>query len=221
MVVVGFLVMSPLVMLMIVIEAQARPGPAYGIVKTLASIWFCVVGIVHLDLLKEASSTRSFFFAAIVVALVGDLLLIPKGRKRVFLVGLVAFLVAHVLYIPAWSARGLDPRVTLVTGVVVAFVSASVLRWLRPHVSGAMWGAVVVYVVVIGAMVSTALGAVAQGAHGTGGVTPALALGALSFWCSDLCVARQRFVRPGLVNRIVGIPLYYFGQLGLIAGFGG
>jgi uncharacterized membrane protein YhhN len=108
--------------------------------------------------------------------------------------------------------------VTAAIAVVVIIVSAVVLRWLRPHVKGPLWGAVVVYVVIIGAMLATAWGAVAHGATVSGGVTPALGGGALSFWCSDLFVARQRFVRPGLVNRVVGIPLYYFGQLGLIAG---
>jgi hypothetical protein len=29
------------------------------------------------------------------------------------------------------------------------------------------------------------------------------------FWLSDLCVARERFVTQGFVNRAIGLPLYY------------
>jgi uncharacterized membrane protein YhhN len=218
MLIAGLVIMAPLVMVMILVEARGRPGPAYGVTKTLASIWFCVVGIVALDDVASTQASRPWFIAALLCSLLGDVLLIPKGRKRVFLAGLVAFLVAHALFIPAWSVRGLHTGVTAAIAVVVIIVSAVVLRWLRPHVKGPLWGAVVVYVVIIGAMLATAWGAVAHGATVSGGVTPALGGGALSFWCSDLFVARQRFVRPGLVNRVVGIPLYYFGQLGLIAG---
>jgi uncharacterized membrane protein YhhN len=38
-------------------------------------------------------------------------------------------------------------------------------------------------------------------------------LGAALFFASDLLVARDRFVRPGLANRLVGLPLYYAAQV--------
>lgn len=33
------------------------------------------------------------------------------------------------------------------------------------------------------------------------------------FWCSDLAVARDRFIAPGFVNRLWGLPLYYAAQV--------
>jgi uncharacterized membrane protein YhhN len=39
------------------------------------------------------------------------------------------------------------------------------------------------------------------------------AVGALLFYLSDLAVARHRFVHPAFVNRAIGLPLYYVGQL--------
>jgi len=41
----------------------------------------------------------------------------------------------------------------------------------------------------------------------------ALLAGALSFYVSDLAVARDRFVAPGFSNRLWGLPLYYGGTL--------
>ena len=35
---------------------------------------------------------------------------------------------------------------------------------------------------------------------------------ALLFYASDFFVARDRFVRPGFVNRLIGLPLYYAAQ---------
>jgi hypothetical protein len=36
--------------------------------------------------------------------------------------------------------------------------------------------------------------------------------GALSFYVSDVFVARQRFVKSAFLNRLIGLPLYYGGQ---------
>jgi len=37
-------------------------------------------------------------------------------------------------------------------------------------------------------------------------------LGALSFYCSDVFVARDRFMQREMLNRTIGLPLYYAGQ---------
>ena len=41
---------------------------------------------------------------------------------------------------------------------------------------------------------------------------PTIFLGAAMFYVSDLSVARDKFVAPGLVNRLWGLPLYYAAQ---------
>lgn len=38
------------------------------------------------------------------------------------------------------------------------------------------------------------------------------AAGAVAFYVSDVFVARDRFMKGGFVNRLVGLPLYYAGQ---------
>jgi hypothetical protein len=37
-------------------------------------------------------------------------------------------------------------------------------------------------------------------------------IGALSFYASDIFVARNQFVIDAYVNRLIGLPLYYFAQ---------
>jgi uncharacterized membrane protein YhhN len=37
-------------------------------------------------------------------------------------------------------------------------------------------------------------------------------VGALGFYVSDVFVARNRFIKPEFLNRLIGLPLYYGGQ---------
>jgi uncharacterized membrane protein YhhN len=66
---------------------------------------------------------------------------------------------------------------------------------------------VLAYMAVITAMVALAFGAVVRGG------TPWIAIGAVGFYASDLSVARDQFVKPGFVNRVWGLPLYYVAQV--------
>jgi uncharacterized membrane protein YhhN len=66
---------------------------------------------------------------------------------------------------------------------------------------------VLAYMTVISSMVALALGTVA--AHGD----PWIAVGAIAFYLSDLAVAREKFVSPGWLNRLWGLPLYYGAQM--------
>jgi uncharacterized membrane protein YhhN len=66
---------------------------------------------------------------------------------------------------------------------------------------------VLAYIVVISTMVVLAAGA----AWGT--QQWVILLGAVMFYFSDVSVARDRFVAPGFINGLWGLPLYYGGQL--------
>jgi len=213
----SFVAMCMLCLAMIIIEGKKKlPRSVYATLKIIAATLFVVVGFFRADIETDAGR---LFVAALVLSWIGDLLLIPKGHKRIFLAGLVAFLLAHVMYVPAFVARGVDV-VALIGAAVVTLVPISiVLRWLDPKVKGTMRSAVVAYVFVISAMLATAFGCVVSGASTSGGVSPVLFVGALVFYLSDVVVARERFVAPGYINRVFGIPLYFFAQLLLIAGF--
>jgi uncharacterized membrane protein YhhN len=171
--------------------------------KPLASLGF-------LGVAWAGGALESSYGTAVGVGLVlcwwGDVLLIRKER-RWFLAGLVAFLAGHVAYGVAFALAGLDPRGIAAGGLFVGVSAVPILRWLWPNVQGAMRGPVGAYVAVISGMVALACGASVAGG-------PLIALvGALLFYASDLFVARQRFVRAGSVNRLIGLPLYYGGQL--------
>ncbi len=137
----------------------------------------------------------------------GDLFLV-SSNARIFLFGLAAFFLAHVAYAAAFIALGVNPLWTAGAAVVLAVPAALLLRWLRPHL-GDMRNPVYAYVTIISAMTALAAGAAMNGAPWS---VPA---GAALFYVSDIFVARNRFVRPGPLNDLCGLPLYYAAQIAL------
>lgn len=145
-------------------------------------------------------------FAGAVLGAIGDVFLIRKEDKRWFLFGLVAFLFGHLGYVASFALRGVEAGATATAFALLLLPAALVVRWLWPR-AGRLRVPVLAYILVITAMMAAAIGAVRAGA------TPMIALGAGMFYLSDLCVARERFVAPGFVNKLVGQPLYFGGQL--------
>lgn len=191
---------------------QRRDAPGFDrMVKMAAS-----TGLVSVALSVDATASTygRLVLGAIALSWVGDLLLTFVDRGA-FLGGLFAFLAAHIAYIAAFSVRGIDPAWLIVAGVLLVAVAAVVWRWLRPHVGDPFRRPVLVYTVVITAMVAAALGTTGLS------LDARIPLGAAAFYLSDLAVARNRFVAPGSINRVVGLPLYYTGQVLLALSAGG
>jgi uncharacterized membrane protein YhhN len=170
--------------------------------KTTASASFVVLGLLRLG---GAGGVGSWIVVGLVLCAAGDLLLLGHGRS--FDLGLLAFLLGHGAYVVAF-ATALPPAAWWRPAVLpLGLAAAAVLRWLWPHL-GRRRLPVTAYVVAISAMVWGAV-AVARG-----GVLPATAaVGAILFYLSDLAVARQRFVKAEFLNRGIGLPLYYAGQV--------
>ena len=144
----------------------------------------------------------------LVLSVVGDLALLSRA-KPAFLGGLVAFLLAHVAYVIAFVKLGVSVPGLAVMTPPVALFSALIWHWLSPH-TGELTRPVVAYIVVISAMVTCA----AAAWFAQMDATRSWLLGAaILFFLSDLCVARDRFVAPGVDNRSIGLPLYYVSQL--------
>lgn len=143
---------------------------------------------------------------AILVALFfswwGDLFLDLKGT---FLYGLVAFLLGHVSFAAAFLVHGVSWKWVIRVVPVLAVAVGGVLVWLG-NSPGEMLYPVYAYIVVITAMVALSFGAKGRGASWW------VVVGAVMFYLSDICVARGRFVAPGPINPLIGLPLYFGAQ---------
>lgn len=144
--------------------------------------------------------------AGLGLSFVGDVFLMIPGRLP-FLTGLVSFLLAHLGYVGAFLVAGVSVTWAVVAAAGAFAVAWLVVRWLLPHVEDEMRGPVLGYVVVITVMVSLAVGTLGAG------LTALIVAGAVLFYVSDLFVARDRFVTPGFMNALIGLPLYYIAQV--------
>lgn len=146
---------------------------------------------------------------AILVGLVcswwGDLFLSLSGATS-FMMGLIAFLLAHIAYSVAFLLHGVRPA-WIATGLAFAVAAGvPITAWLHPHL-GTMQYPVYAYIGAISLMVSLAVGTQGKAAN------PYLILGALLFYVSDIFVARQRFVESGMENALIGLPVYFLAQM--------
>lgn len=145
----------------------------------------------------------------LVLSLGGDVALMFESSKA-FVIGLVLFLLAHVVYSIAFTVpNGFHPQ-DLISAAVLLAVGVAVYLALRPGL-GSMKGPVILYIVVICVMVNRAVSAFFGDAFST---TQAwlMTLGATLFWLSDLLLAINRFRRP-IKAEPLGLFLYYGGQL--------
>ncbi len=180
------------------------PGDHYlaGIFKMFASTGFILLCV-------QAGGINSTYGLVILVGLIfswwGDLFLISKSVP-IFMMGLVAFLLAHVAYCVAFVLHGVNLSPALYALGIIAIIGALVVYWLYPYL-GTMRAPVLSYMVVISVMVVLAAATAFVTSHYV------ILAGALLFYCSDIFVARERFVGESKVNGFVGLPLYYLGQV--------
>ncbi len=145
----------------------------------------------------------------LVLSLGGDVALMFRNQ-RMFLIGLVLFLLAHVVYSVVFTVpNGFHPQ-DLVTAAVLLLVAVVPFFYLRPGL-GSMQGPVLLYILVICFMVSRAVSTF-FGEYFSQTQAWLLTCGAILFMLSDLLLAINRFRHPFRAEPL-GLFLYYGGQL--------
>jgi uncharacterized membrane protein YhhN len=186
--------------------AVARAAKRLEYATKPGAIALLVLVAVALD--PVFGDTRAWFVAALVLCLLGDVLLMLPADRFVF--GLVSFLLAHVAY-----TIGLDLHAGTAAALVVASVVVSVaivalavpiLGRIRAGDQRELAGPVAAYMLVISAMLVSALA--------TGNVWAGT--GAALFFVSDALIAWNRFVRPLAFAPVAIMVTYHLGQAGLV-----
>jgi uncharacterized membrane protein YhhN len=145
----------------------------------------------------------------LIFGLIGDVCL-ALPQQKMFFMGLVSFLMGHIFYVFGFFSVTHTTAWTWVGSLVVLLVSVTVYWWLRPHL-GEMKIPVVIYIIVISIMISGACSLLGNPDLAKSGRLMAF-LGAVSFYFSDVFVARDRFLKKEFLNRLIGLPMYYAGQ---------
>lgn len=162
-----------------------------------------------------------WFGLGILLSLVGDVLLMIS-LDRFFLLGLVAFLLAHIFYVigfniplPALSAW------SVILVILIGWGGSKIIRRILVSVDekgqGRMRMPITLYSMVISIML---LSAMIKLNDLTWNASAALlvSLGAFLFYISDIILAWNKFVNPITHGRIYNIAAYHLGQILLIAG---
>jgi uncharacterized membrane protein YhhN len=145
----------------------------------------------------------------IVLSVVGDTALLWSSN-RAFIVGLAAFLLAHISYVVAFAGVAVWSPHVAVVAVVMAIVTTLLLRAIWPGAAG-LHVPVVLYGTVITTMVVTASATLG----GPLALAPAAALGAPIFYVSDSSLALNKFRRPIPHAALLTLGVYWLGQLGI------
>lgn len=177
---------------------------AFYVLKPLTTLL-----ILGLALTQPASFDLHPFYrplvaAGLVCSLMGDVLLML--RREQFVGGLVAFLVAHLLYIRAFTLDG--ARVTWWIVLPLAAYAAVLLRILLPHAGARLKAPVTAYALVLLAMTWAAAERCAGGLSGGAFA----AAGGVLFVASDSALAINRFARPFRGADAVILATYYAAQ---------
>jgi uncharacterized membrane protein YhhN len=161
-----------------------------------------------------------WFALGMLFSLIGDVLLL--WLDRMFLHGLVSFLLAQIAYVIGFNSPPSDVSLwAFAMAVIVALGSARVLRRILSALAEKgntrMRLPVTVYGLVITLMLLSAMLKLTDPLWGAG-ASLLVALGAFLFYLSDIVLAWLKFVTPIQNGRVINIGLYHLGQICIAAG---
>ncbi len=169
----------------------------------------------------KLSGAPLWFGLGILISLTGDILLMIS-LDRLFLAGLVAFLLAHAAYligfnipIPEISAWGFF--LAIMVGLGGMRVIRRILTALAANKNGRMRTPIIIYGTVISLMLLSAMMKM-NDITWTANAGALVSVGAFLFYVSDIILAWHKFVTPIQNGRIYNIGAYHLGQIMLIAG---
>ncbi len=189
------------------------------VLKPLASGLVILVAAFAIGRTGAEVRYAALLLGGLTLSLGGDLALLFKESRSLFLAGLLLFLSAHLFYAAAFiQLSGFHSRDLVITGTV--FVPGALAVALLWNGLGALKFPAAAYLLAITFMLSRAAALLFSPA-----VPPVQAwlafLGAALFWLSDLVLAVNRF-RTKLTYYPANLAIYYAGQLliALSASFG-
>jgi uncharacterized membrane protein YhhN len=154
---------------------------------------------------------RGFVRISLVGALLGSVsgdILLDLPSTKVFIFGLVAFLVGHLFYTVLFFRHAKRPDGFDKLMIAALVVLAGVMIWIFRGITPALYGPVVLYILVI---ITMSIGALLVPAENR-----MLFMGALLFIASDVVLAVNKFLIVIPYGRVINISLYFIAQLIII-----
>lgn len=150
---------------------------------------------------------RICLVGALICSVCGDILL-DLPYTNLFIFGLVAFLAGHLFYTVLFFRYAKRPDRSGKVIIAGLMLFAGVMIWIFRGIATALYGPVVLYIVVIITMCIGALLVPAENRR--------LFLGALLFIASDVVLAVNKFIVVIPYGRVINISLYFIAQFMII-----
>ena len=164
----------------------------------------------------KGQKQNQFILAALAFSFLGDIFLMAD---KFFIVGLGAFLIAHIFYILAFrseSSRFFSKKELLIPATFVLIYGAILLSIVLPNVGSALKIPIIVYSMTILVMLLTAL-------HRYGNVSAVsfkyVIIGASLFILSDSMIAISKFVTAFPMDGVLIMATYGVGQYLIVVGY--
>ncbi len=175
----------------------------YGVCKTLASagfVWLALSGGM------PGETWARLVLAALSLALLGDIVLIGRDR-RAFAGGMALFFAAHIAFLTAFVVIGPERPILLLAIIPLGVSALTIRRAIVGHLPRTLTYALTAYTALLTVSVATGIAS----AWTMSSITLGLGITLVGF--SDAAVVRERFIRAGFGNKVVGLSAYYAGQL--------
>lgn len=185
------------------------------ILKGSASLFFVLLGLLCFK--ENPSSLSRLLLIGLFFGMIGDILLnlryvFPKNGQKIFLLGILAFLIGHILYLIALLQKADHTKVwyfVIIGAVLAALLLIYIFKTMEVKTAFKIFG--IFYLGAVFIMTAVALGiAVSTPSKGAW----IYAIGAVLFTASDVVLIFNTF--SGVTKfslRITNLTLYYIGQL--------
>lgn len=181
------------------------------ICKALASLCFVLIGFIC----GNGSLSSRLIICGLVFGFIADILVnlrytFKKKGQMLHLIGIISFLIGHILYLSVAVSISDNPLISLVAGIII---SIFLMLWMYKRISVSVV-LKIVGIIYIGAIVLLNTAAIGNMIAMQSSFTCIFALGAVFFLVSDILLILNTFgAKPKRSIRIIHLSLYYLGQV--------
>ena len=201
--------LAVLVPILVFFEIKKQKKGIYPI-KPVCTLLIITAALLSLTLPGHVKAYTLSIILGLILSLGGDVSLMFQEHKKPFMVGLVFFLLAHVVYGVVFLKFAGITSTFYIVGAIFLALGIAVYLFLYPGLES-MKGPVAAYILIITFMVTSA-GSTLAAASFPRSAALCVIIGSILFWFSDVILAANRFRIPMKYNRLSLIP-YFTGQL--------
>lgn len=205
-----FLISSIIFSGIIAVLTADKPNIIFYIFKPLTTLLIIILCFLSFNAQNVVSLYSLLIMLALILSLGGDIALISDSKKAL-MIGLVLFLIAHLIYIANLVYFNGFFGKDIYTALIILIISFIVYRYFYPSLNE-MKVPVALYVFIISFMVWRAISTY-FGTKFSFLQASLLGVGAISFYISDMILAVYKFKKPFWGSRGLNLITYYTAQL--------